>query len=130
MLIMKRHSWLLFPLFVALFVRIEIVAEAQADKAADTIYHNAKVLTLDDNFTIASAIAVKGDRVLAVGANAEVLKLKGPATKVVDLGGKSVLPGLYDSHTHPVGAATSELNEPLPYLKTLDDVFTYIRKKA
>src|SRR5204863_8576716 len=93
-LIMKRYSWLFVPLFAALFVRIEIVAEAQADKTADTIYHNAKILTVDDKFTIASAIAVKGDRVLAVGANGDILKLKGAATKVVDLGGKTVMPGL------------------------------------
>src|SRR5262249_22265489 len=88
------------------------------------------ILTVDDKFTIAQAIAVKGDRVLAVGSDADVLKLKADATKVVDLKGKTVLPGLYDSHTHPVGAATSELNEPLPVLKSLQNVFAYIRKKA
>src|SRR3954451_8918698 len=119
---MNRVTWLLVPLLLALVVRIEIVAEAKADKAADTIYHNAKILTVDDKFTIASAIAVKGDRVLAVSDSAEILKLKGAATKVVDLGGKTVTPGFYDSHTHPVGAATSELSETLPNLKSLGDV--------
>src|SRR4051812_14229083 len=127
---MKRTFWLFIPLIAALFVRIEIVAEAQGDRVADTIYHRAKILTVDHKFTIASAIAIKGDRVMAVGGNDEILKLKGAATKVIDLNGQTVLPGLYDSHTHPVGAATSELNEPLPYLKTLADVFTYIRRKA
>src|SRR5207237_5096377 len=51
-------------------------------------------------------------------------------TKVIDAKGKTVLPGLYDSHVHPVGAATSELIEPLPNLKSLEDVFAHIRKKA
>jgi predicted amidohydrolase YtcJ len=44
--------------------------------------------------------------------------------------GKSVMPGLYDSHTHPTGAAPSENDEEIPYLKSLDDVFNYIRKKT
>src|SRR5947209_4804576 len=49
---------------------------------------------------------------------------------MIDAKGQSVLPGLYDSHTHPVGAATSEMGEPLPYLQSLEDVFAYIRKQA
>jgi predicted amidohydrolase YtcJ len=49
---------------------------------------------------------------------------------VIDAKSKNVLPGLYDSHTHPNGAATSESDEEIPYLKSLDDVFGYIRKKA
>src|SRR5262249_22066004 len=61
---------------------------------------------------------------------ATILKMKGPKTKVLDLGGKMVLPGLYDSHVHPLSAATSELIEPLPNLRSLDDVFAYITKKT
>ena len=44
--------------------------------------------------------------------------------------GKTVMPGLYDSHTHPLGAATSELDESLPALKSLEDVFAYLKKKT
>lgn len=104
--------------------------EKLEDKIADLIIHHAKVLTVDEKFTITEAVAVKGDRVLAVGDDASILKLKGPKTKIIDAQGRTILPGLYDSHTHPVGAATSELTETLPRLKNLSDVFTYIEKKT
>src|SRR5207248_3338707 len=69
-------------------------------------------------------------RIVAVGGDKAVLRHKGPKTRVIDAGGRTVLPGLYDSHVHPVGAATSELTEPIPNLKSLEDVFAHIRKKA
>lgn len=130
---MKR--WILPLLLVvgiaALFVRIEVVP-AQGEKlpAADLIVHNAKVITVDKNFTIAEAVAVTGDRIVAVGKNAGVLRRRGPKTKVIDAQGRTVMPGIYDSHVHPLGAATSEILEPIPDLQSLDDAFAYIRKKA
>jgi predicted amidohydrolase YtcJ len=98
--------------------------------AADMIIHNAKVITVDAKFGIAQAVAVKGDRILAVGTDAAVLKHKAAKTKLIDAKGQTVMPGLYDSHTHPVGAATSELTDPIPNLKSLDDVFAHIKAKA
>ena len=56
--------------------------------------------------------------------------MKAPKTRLIDAGGRTVLPGLYDSHVHPVSAALSELREPLPVLKSLKDVFAYVRKQA
>lgn len=104
--------------------------QAAQNEEADLIIHNAKVLTADDQFTLAEAIAIRGDRIIAVGTNQDILKRKGPKTQMLDVGGKNVLPGLYDSHTHPSGAATSELTETLPFLQTLDDVFAYVKKKT
>ena len=103
---------------------------ADDDVAADLIIHHGKVLTMDSNFRIAQAIAIRNERIVAVGDDKAVLKFKGKATKLIDAGGRTVLPGLYDSHVHPLGAATSELAEPLPNLASLDDVFAYIRKKT
>jgi predicted amidohydrolase YtcJ len=97
---------------------------------ADWIFRNAKVLTVDAKFSIASAIAIQGEKILAVGSDAEVMKTRGEKTKVIDAQGRCILPGLYDSHTHPTGAAMSEVNEEIPYLTNLDDVFAYIRKKV
>jgi hypothetical protein len=127
---MKR--WLLIAALVGLIVtQIEIVpAGDRKAEPADLILHHAKVLTVDAKFTIADAIAIKGDRVLAVGTNDAVMAHNGPKTKSIDLKGKTVMPGLYDSHTHPTGAATSEFDEEIPYLKSLDDVFGYVRKKT
>jgi predicted amidohydrolase YtcJ len=97
---------------------------------ADLIVHHAKVITVDAKFTIAEAVAVQHGKVVAVGTNDEVLKHKGPKTRVIDAGGKLVLPGLMDSHSHPVGAAMSEWKEPLIDPKSLKDVFAIIRQKA
>ena len=58
------------------------------------ILHNGKILTVDDNFSIAQAVAIRDGVILAVGSNQDVVRLQGPATKVVDLQGRSVIPGL------------------------------------
>ncbi|HEX3150541.1 MAG TPA: amidohydrolase [Gemmataceae bacterium] len=97
---------------------------------ADLIVHHAKVVTVDAKFSIAEAVAIQEGKIVAVGTDADVLKLKGSKTRVIDAAGKVVLPGFMDSHTHPVGAAMSEWKEPLPDPKSLADVFAIVRKKA
>jgi predicted amidohydrolase YtcJ len=97
---------------------------------ADLIVHHAKVVTVDAKFSIAKAVAIQDGKIAAVGSDTDVLKLKGPKTRVIDAGGKTVLPGLMDSHSHPVSAALSEWKEPLPDPKSLADVFAIIRKKS
>jgi predicted amidohydrolase YtcJ len=117
-------------LLVVSAVQVEVVPAAGPPDPPDLILFHAKVVTVDEKFRVVEALAVRGDRIIAAGSDQDVLKLKGAATKVIDAGGKTVLPGLYDSHVHPVGAATSELVEPLPELRSLEDVFAYVRKKA
>ncbi len=107
-----------------------LAAPAARAQPADLIVHNAKVVTVDAKFSVAEAVAVRGGKVAAVGTSADVLKLKGPATRVVDAGGKTVLPGLYDSHVHPGGAALSEVGDPVPDLRSLTEVFDFIKKRA
>ena len=68
---------------------------------ADLVITNAKVITVDKDFSIQQAVAVKGDKILAVGGNDEVKLLIASDTKVLDLRGKTVLPGINDSHCHP-----------------------------
>jgi predicted amidohydrolase YtcJ len=102
----------------------------RAAEPADLIVHNAKVVTVDAAFRIEQAVAVKDGRVLAVGGNDSMLKLKGPKTRLIDAGGRTVLPGLYDSHVHPVTAALSELRQPVPVLRSLKDVFAHVRAEA
>lgn len=67
---------------------------------ADTIYHNAKIVTVDAGFRIVSGLAVKGDRILAADDIASLEPLAGPGTKLVDLQGRTVIPGLIDNHLH------------------------------
>jgi len=78
---------------------------ASAQTPADIVLLNGKIVTVDDRFTIAEALAVKGERILAVGSNAEIEKHKGPLTRVVDLNRRTVIPGLIDNHAHYMRAA-------------------------
>ncbi len=82
-------------------------AEAQTTPAAaDTIYFGGPIITINDAAPSAEALAVKDGKILAVGAKAEVLKTKGDATKMIDLGGKTLLPGFIDGHSHFINALT------------------------
>ncbi|QOV92032.1 amidohydrolase [Humisphaera borealis] len=95
----------------------------------DLILHNGKIVTADKVFSVVAAIAVRGGRIVATGADAEVLAGKGDATKVVDLRGKMVLPGLIDSHVHP-RAAMFEFDHDVPDMESIADVLAYVRDRA
>src|SRR5262245_50492586 len=73
--------------------------------AADIVLVGGKIVTVDDRFTIAQALAIRGQRIVAVGTNAEIEKLKGPQTRTIELNGRTVIPGLIDNHSHWVRAA-------------------------
>ena len=80
-------------------------APVQAIVQADTILINGKIVTVDDQFSIVQALAVKDARIVGAGKTTEIKKLAGPNTKVIDLKGKTVIPGLIDNHAHFVRAA-------------------------
>ena len=101
-----------------------------ADEPADVILHHGKIVTVNQDFAVAESLAIRGERIIAVGTNTDVLKLKGAATELIDLGGKMVLPGLMDSHTHPSGAAMHEFDHPIPEMETIEDVLAYVRARA
>jgi predicted amidohydrolase YtcJ len=77
--------------------------------APDAIFHNGKIVSVDAAFAIRQAFAVKGDRFVAVGTNQEILALAGPRTQKIDLGGRTVVPGLADNHNHQYRAASTML---------------------
>jgi predicted amidohydrolase YtcJ len=98
---------------------------------ADLILYNGKIVTVDPNFSIRQAVAIKNGRIAAVGANQAILKAeRGPSTRVIDLGGRTVLPGLIDSHLHPLEAGLSEFREPLPTLDSFAAIQDYICAQA
>jgi predicted amidohydrolase YtcJ len=76
---------------------------AVAGGAPTLILHDAVVLTMDPDRPLASALAVTGERIVAVGSNEDVLALAGPTTTIVDLDGRTVTPGFVDPHTHALG---------------------------
>jgi predicted amidohydrolase YtcJ len=97
---------------------------------ADLILHHGKIVTVDKKFSVHQALAVKGQHILCVGTDEEVLKTKGPHTEVLDLGGKTVLPGLIDSHSHPTSACMTEFDHPIPEMESIQDVLAYIKARA
>lgn len=96
----------------------------------DLILHNGKIVTVDREFSVRQAMAVEGNRIVRVGTNEELLKLRGARTEVFDLGGKMVIPGLIDSHVHPTGASMHEFDHPIPEMETIQDVLDYIKSRA
>jgi len=98
---------------------------------ADLILHNGKVVTVDAAFHVMEAVALAGGRITATGKSADVLKReRGPRTRVIDLGGNTVLPGLIDAHVHALGAGLSEFRGSLPVLDSIAAIQNYIRAEA
>ena len=98
---------------------------------ADLILQNGKIVTVDPRFSIAQAVAIKGNRISAVGSDQAVLAAeRGPATRVIDLHGHTVLPGLIDSHVHPIEAGLSEFRGPLPTFNSYQAVREYLLARA
>ena len=82
-------------------------AGAAVAQDADLVVVNAKVATLDPQSRVVQGLAVREGRIVSVGSSAEVRKLAGPRTRIVDAGGRTLIPGLIDSHMHAVRAALS-----------------------
>ena len=91
-----RRGWL------GVLIAVAGVALLQAQQAppADIVLTNGKIITVDDRFSIAQAIAIRGDRFVAVGTNQDITRLAGPNTRRIDLRGRAVVPGLIDNHAH------------------------------
>ncbi|MDA8752606.1 amidohydrolase [Halieaceae bacterium] len=107
---------------------------AQASPAGSTtILTNAKVLTVDGNFSEAQAIAVRGNRILAVGTDAEVRAAAEEDATVIDLDGKTILPGFIDPHTHVVaGSVVDAIMEYVGMARytTVDEVLQHIAMRV
>jgi predicted amidohydrolase YtcJ len=82
-------------------------AQDAAPSPPDLVFSNGKVVTVDDRFSIAQAVAIKGDRIVAVGSNQRIASMAGPNTRTLDLRGRTVIPGLIDNHLHLLRAGTT-----------------------
>jgi predicted amidohydrolase YtcJ len=89
-------------LWVALYALVGCVTSTSA---ADLILLNGKIVTVDDQFRIAQALAIKGERIVDVGRNDDIRKHGNADTRVIDLRGRTVIPGLIDNHSHWIRAA-------------------------
>jgi predicted amidohydrolase YtcJ len=105
---------------IANFIRIVLLAlpalgasSPAWPQSADAILLNGKILTVDSKFSIREAIAISEGKITAVGSTPEIRKMAGPQTRVIDLQGRTVIPGLIDSHIHAIRAGqtfTTEVN--------------------
>jgi predicted amidohydrolase YtcJ len=80
-------------------------------QAPDTVLLNGKILTVDDQFSTREALAMRDGRIIALGRTPDIRKLAAPQTRVIDLEGRTVIPGLIDSHMHAIRAAQSFATE-------------------
>jgi predicted amidohydrolase YtcJ len=117
-------------LIVVLPFVLMLAAGCQPETPPSHVFHNGKIVTVDPQFRIVEAMAIRDGRILAVGSNADILRLAGSGTERVDLAGKTVLPGLIDSHVHAPAASMYEFEQPVPDMLTIDDVLAYIRERA
>jgi hypothetical protein len=111
---------------LALALTTAVVVASQPSGAPDLILVNGRVFTADARIPWAEAVAVRGDRIVDVGTNAAVRQRADSATQVIDLGGRVVVPGINDAHTHvgarPPGTVLKLADDP-----TLDDVVAAVR---
>jgi predicted amidohydrolase YtcJ len=94
---------------------------------ADLVLLDGKVLTVDERSRVATALAVRGGHFVAVGSNEDVRPYIGKATRVIDGRGRTVVPGLIDTHVHALDVAAAESAQPFQNLQSIDDVQGWIR---
>ncbi len=107
-----------------------LLACGAKQEAADLVLRGGVIHTVDASHRTVEAVAVKGDRIVMVGTNAEVEKMIGPNTRVIALNGKTVVPGLIDSHYHFQGVGKREYDLNLDGSKSLEDFQTRIKSWA
>ncbi|HEY6970350.1 MAG TPA: amidohydrolase [Candidatus Angelobacter sp.] len=97
---------------------------------ADLVLKNANIYTVDDHTPHAQAVAVKGDKIVLVGSDSDAQRYVGPNTRVLDLKGATVVPGLTDSHYHFLGVGARELTFNLEGTKSLDDLLARVKERV
>jgi predicted amidohydrolase YtcJ len=103
---------------------------AAGSQPADLILHNARIYTVGDRQPTAEAVAVRGDRIVRVGRSSDVLALRGPATRVIDLQGSTVVPGLADAHGHFLGLGQSLQRLDFRGTTSYEQIVEMVRKAA
>lgn len=102
-------------------------AASPAPEPADLVLKNGYVYTADPGRRVAEAVAVRGNRIVAVGSNAEVEALIGSATEVRDLGGRMVMPGIHDTHVHALGTVEPDMCDFRGEAKSLEQMVPFLK---
>ena len=118
------------PFLAAACLAGALAVPSAQNAPADLILHNAQIYTVDDARPRAEAIAIRGDRIAALGTSAEMLALKGPATRVIDARGAAVVPGLHDAHGHFTGLGASLQVLRLRGTASWEQIVGMVRRRA
>jgi len=103
---------------------------AAASLPADLIIRDAHIVTVDKGFSIAHAAAVRDGRFIAVGSDAKVMRTAGPKTRIVDLRGKTVLPGFNDTHVHLTAGKDLETQVDLTNIHSIKQIQAALAARA
>src|SRR3989475_5357061 len=120
------------PLFlvISLLILLWVVPTASTPAAADLVLINGNIYTVNEKQPHAEAIAVKADRIVFVGSNAGAKKFQDTNTRVVDLHGATVVPGMTDAHYHFIGVGQREMNLNLEGITNLEDFLAKVKQRV
>jgi predicted amidohydrolase YtcJ len=116
-------------LILSLFV-LGLVPSESSRTPADLVLKNGVIYTVNERQPRAEAVAIRGDRIIFVGSNADVKKYEGQATRVIDLQGKTVVPGMTDAHYHLLGVGQREVTLNLEGSASLEDFLARVRERV
>ena len=117
-------------LVVVLFGALGFFSVPQAGQPSDLVLKNGNIYTVDERRPKAEAVAIKGDRIVFVGSNRDVQKFIGKATRVIDLKGRTVVPGLTDSHQHLSGVGFREMTLNLEGINSLEEFLAKVKDRV
>ena len=131
-LIRVRRTLRLTSIIAVILSPLAAIATTCVD--ADLLVRNGHIITIDAVHRVASSMAVRNGRILALGSDDELGRCASPRTQVVDLHGKTVLPGLIDIHTHALQWAKSivmgMIDAGYPAMKSIDEVVEAVRARV
>lgn len=115
---------------IVYLIILTAMTSCRPKQMADIILINGNIITVDQDFSTVEALAIADDQILAVGTNKEIKRTAGKDTRIIDLEGRTVIPGLIDAHLHPEMAAPSELDEEIPDVHTVAELLDWIKSQA
>jgi len=117
-------------ILLSLFALLCLISGSAQTEPADVVFKNGNIYTVNDNQPRAEAIAIKQGKIIFVGANDGVKSYEGSNTRVIDLGGKTVVPGLTDAHYHLSGVGAREMNLNLEGVTSLEDFLARVKARV
>lgn len=125
---LSRNFRCLISLVVATLLILLPFGCGKKEEPADLILLNGQVVTMDDEVPEAEAVAIRGDRIIAVGSEKAIKKYLGERTRVVDLDGKMAIPGLIDSHGHFLSLGQSKMVLDLGKCRSWEEIVDLVKK--